>query len=280
MPSRVNWNAVHGDDFRVPEHVPLVDLTAELTALLGSTDPELRHALAYRTLATWISRGIYDDLLPGLGDGMTAGLLEGLGRPEDDTVFRRSFSALIIECCIARDNQRPLVAGGQVLDWGDRVATWLLREADVRGFVPSRGWAHPVAHGADVLATLAASPHLGPPELVVLLDVMAERIALPVERVFVNGEPDRLAAAVVAVLQRDRVSFDQIETWLRGLLGEHLGSAVPHRAPSSQRGNIEAFLRALYVQLSIGPHSPTHRADLLLALVDALRELNPLLRRE
>ena len=41
--------------------------------------------------------------------------------------------------------------GGKVLEWGDRLATWLLRERDLRGFVPGKGWAHAVAHGADAL---------------------------------------------------------------------------------------------------------------------------------
>ena len=80
---------------------------------------------------------------------------------------------------IDRDNQRPLVSGGKVLDWGDRIATWLLREVDLRGFVPGKGWAHAVAHGADVLKTLAESPHLSAPELTVLLDVIADPNALP-----------------------------------------------------------------------------------------------------
>ena len=42
--------------------------------MLGSTDPEVRDGTAYPALATWIDRGVYDDLLAGLGDGMAAGL--------------------------------------------------------------------------------------------------------------------------------------------------------------------------------------------------------------
>ena len=43
-----------------------------------------------------------------------------------------------------------------MLEWGDAIATWLLRERDLRGFVPGKGWAHAVAHGADALGALAA----------------------------------------------------------------------------------------------------------------------------
>ena len=41
--------------------------------------PELRDGIAYPVLATWVDRGVYDDLLVGLGDGMVAGLAVGLG---------------------------------------------------------------------------------------------------------------------------------------------------------------------------------------------------------
>jgi hypothetical protein len=103
------WVKVLGDDHSVPRDRPLADLTAELTQMLGDPDPRVRDELAYPTLATWIGRGEYDDLLPGLGDGMATGLRSGLGDSDTDTVFRRSFSALVLAECIARDTARPLV---------------------------------------------------------------------------------------------------------------------------------------------------------------------------
>ena len=53
--------------------------------MLGSTDPDLRDGVAYPVLATWIERGVYDDLLAGLGDGMAAGMTIGLGQIGTDT---------------------------------------------------------------------------------------------------------------------------------------------------------------------------------------------------
>ena len=155
------WKQVHASGLAVPSDRPLDDLTAELTRMLGDTDPETRDGTAYPTLATWVERGVYDDLLSGLGDGMAAGLGVGLGERDTDSVFRRSFSALVLGECIGRDNQRPLVVGSKVLEWGDRVATWLLRERDLRGFVPGKGWAHAVAHGADALGHAGELPARG-----------------------------------------------------------------------------------------------------------------------
>src|SRR6478735_6251592 len=211
------WRQVHAEGLAVPSDRPLDELTAELTRMLGDPDPAQRDGMAFPTLTTWIERGVYDDLLAGLGDGMATGLRVGLGERDTDTVFRRSFSALVLGECIARDNARPLLPGGKILEWGDRLTTWLLRERDLRGFVPGRGWAHAVAHGADALRALAGAESFGRLELTVLLDVVADRLLGTPAVHLVHGEPDRLAAAVMAVLRRDVVVLDVVEPWLARL---------------------------------------------------------------
>jgi hypothetical protein len=272
--SAAYWRQVHEDDFAVPTDRPLADLTAELTRLLGDADPDLRDGLALPALATWVERGVYDDLLRGLGDGMAAGLRVGLGERDTDTVFRRSFSVLVLGQCIARDNERPLVPGGKVLDWGDRIATWILQERDLRGFVPGKGWAHAIAHGADALGVLARSPHVGAAELVVVLDVIAERLAAPADGLLTSGEPDRLALAAMSVLRRNRVPWDLVEPWVEAITATAAHQQLPDRDPYLRSGDAEAFLRALYLQLALGPRPPAVRADLMLLLVDALRSTN------
>ena len=90
------WQQLQHADFEVPTDRALSDLTAELTSMLGSPDAELRDGTAYPALMTWIQRGVYDELLGGLGDGMVAGLQTHLGESGTDSVFRRSFSVLIL----------------------------------------------------------------------------------------------------------------------------------------------------------------------------------------
>jgi hypothetical protein len=243
--------------------------------MLGSTRPEVRDGTAFPALATWIENGVYDDLLAGLGDGMAAGLRVGLGERESDTVFRRSFSVLVLGECIARDNAAGLVPPGKVLEWGDRVSTWYLRERDTRGFVPGKGWAHAVAHGADAIGTLAESPHLDKAELTVLLDVLADRLTLPAEAQFVHGEPDRMAAATMCVLRRNVVPLSVLEPWVARLAAAATARLPRGTDPFLHRGNSESFLRALYLQLALAPRPPAVRSDLLLVLVDALRRTNP-----
>ncbi len=272
------WNQVLADGLAVPSDRPLDDLTADLTRMLGSTDPAQRDGTAYPALTTWIDRGVYDDLLTGLGDGMAAGLRVGLGEEGTDSVFRRAFSVRVLARCVARDNEHGLVTDATVLGWGDRIVTWLLRERDVRGHVPGKGWAHAIAHGADAIGALAASPHLGAPELTVLLDVLADRVLLPVDRALTSGEPDRAARATMAVLRRDVLPMALLEPWVGRLAAAAAPTGSVDDSPTSDpflaTGNAESFLRALYLQVALGTPAPDVRSDLLLVLVDALRASN------
>jgi hypothetical protein len=272
--STAYWQQVRSAEMKVPTDRPLADLTAELTTLLGSTDPVERDEIAYPILATWISEGVYDDLLAGLGDGMAAGLTQGLGESGTDSVFRRSFSALVLAECIERDNAESRLPATKILEWGDRVSGWLVRERDVRGYVPDRGWAHAVAHGADAIRVLADSPHLGLNELTVLLDVVADRVIEQTPAPLSSGEHDRLAMATMGILRRRLVPLRIIEPWLaRVTSAATLGEAVDGD-PYLITGNPEAFLRALHIQVALAPEPIDVRADLLLELVAALRVTN------
>lgn len=287
------WQEVLEGGARVPADTPLDDLTHELFEMLGDPDPRIRDSLAYPVLATWLGEGVYDDLLSGLGDGACAGLRAGLGADGDDSVLRRSFSALVLADVVRRANVTGGVSPTTILTWGDSATTWFTRERDLRGFAPGRGWAHAVAHGADVLGQLARSYHLGVHELTVLLDVVADRILQPTAYRLHHGEDDRLAYAVMAILHRDLVPASVVEPWVA-----RLGAALraPRGAvewPSPTAFNAQAFLRALHLQLATGVRgedtpgdqvlfaaAPQTRADLVLAIVEVLRAAAPWLYRQ
>ncbi len=277
----VDWDQLHrrlrDGDSRPPTDRPLADLTAELTEMLGSPDLHVRDELALTVLTTWIAEGVYDDLLPGLGDGIATGLLIGSGETGTDSVFRRSFSALVLAECIQRDNDQGLVPPGKILEWGDRLATWFLSEGDLRAFVPGKGWADAVSHGADAIGVLAASPHLAAPELGVLLDVLGERATGPADEVWAAGEPDRLALATLQVLHRGLLAPDDVESWLAGLAATVTDSERPSLAApgAPARHNTTNYLRALYLHVSIGRRPPPGRSDLLLVLIESLRAAQP-----
>lgn len=278
--AQVDWGRMQGSGFPVPTDTPLADLTAELTEMLGSPDPRVREDIALTTLRTWIRRGVYDDLLRGLGDGMAPGLMKGLGSTGSTTVFRRTCSGIVIAYCIARDHTERRLPGWKVLEWGDRLTSWLLAERDERGYVPDQGWAKAIPRGADVLGELARHPHCGAPELAVLLDVVADRTAACHRRAWLHDEADRLARATLQILRRDLVPVDVVEAWL-GRIGEATQQHDPSQDvlatsdPAIAATNASAYLRALYIQLALSPDQPACRADVMLLLIDQLRSTRP-----
>jgi len=288
------WQQVLASDMAVPDERPLNELTAELVAMLGSTNPVERDDVAYPVLATWVSEGVYDDLLVTFGDSMADGLRHGTSRhrgddasAEDDSVFRRSFSALVLAECVLRDNVAHVLPRDAVLNWADRAIAWYVREQDLRGWVTDKGWAHAVAHGADLIRALAASRHLDAVQLEVLLDVLGERMLASSARTLTDGEDDRCAYAALTILQRNLLETDQLDVWVermgRGLVRPRAYSPAAWPSPSAR--NTSAFLRALYVHLAIGirpeettlsfDEPPSCRADLLLSLLSVLPELTP-----
>lgn len=268
------WHEVLSSDLAVPQDRPLDELTAELTTMLGSPDPELRDGLAMQVLTVWIGRGVYDDLLVGLGDGMVAGLRVGIGESEGTSVFRRSWSARVIAQVLRRDNDAELLTASDVLRWGDLIAVWMLREEDVRGWIPGQGTARAVAHGADAIAALASSRHLERLGLTVLLDVLADRVLDT--NPLLSGEIDHLAAAAVQVVAREQVGLDVLEQWIARIASEADPEFVAAGAdPHLSTHNAQNFLRTLHLLLLLGSHRPQTRADLLLVIADALQFSNP-----
>ncbi|MEG9226505.1 DUF2785 domain-containing protein [Aeromicrobium sp. Sec7.5] len=299
------WLSVRTTGMDVPADRPLDAMTAELVQMLGDPSPRLREELAYPILTAWLQRGVYDDLLSGLGDGIVSGLGYGLGRDgtpdedgaEDSSVIRRSYSALMLAEIVGRDNDVHLVQAASVLAWGDAATSWYVRELDHRGWIPEIGWAHAIAHGADLLAALARSRHFGALELTVLLDVVADRVLAPTAYAWRHGEDDRLAFAVMTLLHRNALDTSLVEPWLArlgaGLQPPRTRGHLDAEWPTTEARNTSAFLRALHLQLALGvqgrsdlrgdadlfAEQPAGRADLLLAVLDQIRSESPWLYR-
>jgi hypothetical protein len=260
------WKQVVAEGRRVPDDRPLDEMTADLTRMLGDRDPDVRERIAHPTLAAWIADGVYDDLLSGLGDGMCAGLDVGLGSTEDDTVLRRSGSARVLGHCLERDTAASLLDQDTILRWGDHLAGWLLRERNLRDFGPSTRVGTAVAHGAVALGALVRSPRLGKMELVVLLDVLADRVLAPGDDLGAD-DLDQLAATGLAAVGRDLVPLELLEPWVA-----RVATAAAERSAVARHA--QGFLRSLHLQLALGTPQPAVRSDLLLVLIDHLRATN------
>lgn len=267
------WETVEQQGMTPPPGRSLSALSAELGALLGDPDPRTRRT-AYRVLATWVGDGVYDHLLERLGTGVSRLLTDGLGEVATDSVFGRSQAALVLAEIIRRDNEAHLLTARTMRGWGESLAEWYLAERDLRGFVTGRGWARPLAHGADAIGQLADSRHLGRLGLIYLLDLLAERLLLPTGEFLVAGETDRMAAAAMAVVRRRVVDRASLEEWVARLAARSQPRVNGEFHPYLVAHNVQAFLRALYLQLALSPDRSRVGSDLQIALVGHLRETN------
>src|SRR6266542_1036431 len=238
------------------------ELTPELLSWLGSSDAELRDEFAYPILTGWIERGQYGpDELRGIAGQMLGNLGEGLGESGTDSVFLRSFSALILMEVVARDNAEPF-----------------LDQRDLRGWVEGLGWAHAVAHTADLLMMLSRSRYLGPVELAGLLDGIADRLLTQGDTVFLYQEDERLAYAVLNVLRRGLLDRAAVNRWLGRFVRpsgfETWQPVYVEPGLTVARVNVTSFLRSLYFQLLLTKSPPDELERLLEGVVEVLREMD------
>ena len=132
---------------------------------------------------------------------MTANLEAGLGEQGTDSVYLRTYSVLILMEIVAFDNANPFLDQADLDGFLEAALGYLLRERDLRSWVPGPGWANAIGHTADLFMMLARSPHLGATELQRILDAIADRLLTPAPAVFVHHEDERLAYAILNVLR-------------------------------------------------------------------------------
>ena len=271
------WNQVQATGFEVPTDRPLDDLTAELTTMLGSTEAEVRDGTAYPALATWIDGGVYDDLLAGLGDGMTVGLSAGVGENGTDSVFRRSFSALILAECLERDNAQHLLPSAR-RSWtgatGSRPGSSPRRTpaASCRARAgPTRSPTAPTPSASSASRPTWPAPSTRCCSTSWPSACSSSRSTSRSWRASPTGWPH----AAMRILRRNTVGVDVLEPWIHRIGGAANpfgkgGASDPYPAAAAP----QAFLRALLRAALARPEAPTVRPDLLLVVIEALRMSN------
>ena len=272
------WRMLRATDFAVPADHDLGVLTEALLGYLSALDPELRDSVAYETLATWMSRGVYSpEQLRAMGRGLLPRLTAGIETPGTDAVFERAFSLLVLAELLHNDNKTPFLTAAELRDWLAAGLDAFARERDQRGYLPDLGWAHATAHAADLLGAAARSPRVGVAELERILSAIAAKLTESTAHVFIHLEDERLAAAALSVLRRKLLEGAILDDWLASLTAR--GYAFESGWFAAEAGanalhNTRSFLRSLYFQLRLGCDLPLGAAALAVRVENALRALD------
>jgi hypothetical protein len=272
---RAFWKDVRSRGDAPPEGADVPELAMELVGYLSSTDPDVRDGLAYEVLARWIGRDrrLSHDAVIRIEAVLLERLRDHVGAVGDDTVFGRSFSALILGEIAGREVEEQAMSDDQLTAMVQAARAYASTERDLRGHVEGRGWAHAAAHTADWLDALARNPRLGRERAQVVLDAVLELTVRRHGHILFHGEDARLAQPILDLLGREHVDGAMFSAWLARLLaplGVKGGPAFDAGLYAAQR-NARNLAFTLFVRLSLEEKRSAAQSAALAALTSSLR---------
>jgi hypothetical protein len=106
--------------------------------------------------------------------------------------------------------------------------------------------AHSFGHIGDLLRTLALSKEMEDKNLLDILYIVKEKIAIH-DYVFINEEAERLTTSVLYIIEREILKEEEIKNWINSFKNLKLPESYPEVHYFKE--NIKNFLRSLYFRL-------------------------------
>jgi hypothetical protein len=273
------WVSIAKNDYKIPEGHTLEDLTNILFSYLGSTDPELRDEIAYIVYANWLKRGMYSsETLKSHIEILLSNLDKGIGETASDTVFLRTFSILFLAEIVHNDNKNPILERGQIQSILAKGLWYLEAEKDPRGYIPVKGWAHALAHTADLLLVLSRNRNTNAEDLWNVLTAISNKIIHSTDHIYIHGEDNRLASAVIAILRRNLLPLDKIELWTKSLVepdGRDWKGVFLEEERNRAFHNTSNLLRSLYFELVLDEDEDPQREQITALVLNTIKTLKP-----
>jgi Protein of unknown function (DUF2785) len=266
------WQAIAKNDYAVPAGESVAELSGELSGMLGSRDPELRDETAYTTLTYWIyeKRLLSAAELRPLIAEWVGNLSRDVGSMGNDSVLRRSFSALMLSVVVARDNAAPFLEEKEFRNILERTLAYFDAEKDLRGYDPEVGWMHSAAHTADLLKFLGRSRYFTRDDQAAILGAVGRKLR-SAGVVFTFGEDERLARTVLSIVGRADFDSAGFHAWLAGCKPVPPGSARPAVAELRSYQNLKDMLAKLEVVLVSLPSDSPHAKEAGAAVLDVMK---------
>jgi hypothetical protein len=238
---------IKANDFNLPAQTDRWALAEAMLAHLGSTDPELRDDLIYRTLSRWALRDKFTSeelrrLLNIVTDDQH--LFYHVGEKESDSIFTRTFSMLSLVLPLYVHRRAAFLSVAEVRDTLAKVLQYLAQEKDWRGHIGVKGWAHAAAHAADVLDELAQCEEIERESSLQILEAMKATLSIG-DAVFMHEEDERMAYAALNLIKRRTLIERDVEPWLRSFAPIEPSGDV---SELYRRINVKTFLRSLFFQ--------------------------------
>lgn len=233
-----------------PSETEKEQLVFDMLDNIGSTDSELRDDLIYSTFSQWMQNGdLPDKTLKSIYELLFTErhIFHGIGETGTDSVFKRSFSVLLIPLLLIANQNTPFLRKEDIAKMKEDVIRYIHEEKDVRGYVAGKGWAHAMAHIADAIDELGKNAALTDADKFELLEAV-RFIICKKSASYSNLEDERLTTAVVTILRNAQIASYQFENWLREFT--RWDKTEKWNEEYIIITNVKNFLSSLYFRLS------------------------------
>ncbi|KAA1191704.1 DUF2785 domain-containing protein [Paenibacillus sp. B2(2019)] len=259
----IDLQRIEENDYELRSGEQLRDYVKLMLEYIGDPQPKLRDDLIYSTFYKWINEKQWfsdaelRELLLILLDEQH--LFYHIGSKEDQAVFTRTFSVLIIALILQRHREQAFLDSAEFTNVKEALIRYYEEEQDLRGFMPEEGWAHAAAHGADALDELVLCSES---DAAIREEVLAviQRMLYNDHYIFSDEEDERIATIVATMIDRHLLPQQSIVDWIRNL--EQCGGWRRSRGQYVAYVNTKNFVRSLYFRLLPSKNNP--------AMVEAL----------
>ena len=246
------WATLAKNDYAVPTGHTLSELKETLFGYLSSPDPELRDEIAYVIYANWLKREMFlKKEVREHTDELLSNFDKRIGDTESDSIFLRTFSVLLLAEIVHNDNKKPLLEKDQIQNILAKGLWYLDAEKDSGGHIPVKGWAHALAHTADLMLVLGKNRNTEKDDLENILRGIANKLIHSTHWIYIHGEDERLANAVMTILRRDLVIHEFLRNWLQSFTEPEIlwkGAYVDEQQARAFH-NVRNFLRSVLMDV-------------------------------
>jgi len=246
----IDLQRIEENDYELRSGEQLRDYVKLMLEYIGDPQPKLRDDLIYSTFYKWVNEKQWfsdaelRELLLILLDEQH--LFYHIGSKEDQAVFTRTFSVLIVALILQRHREQAFLASAEFTNVKEALIRYYEEEQDLRGFMPEEGWAHAAAHGADALDELVLCSES---DAAIREEVLAviQRMLYNDQHIFSDEEDERIATIVATMIDHHLLPQQSIVDWIRNL--EQCGGWPRSRGQYVARVNTKNFVRSLYFRL-------------------------------
>ncbi|MFZ3579449.1 DUF2785 domain-containing protein [Virgibacillus sp. DJP39] len=241
------------NDFQMDESINIQELTTAMLREIGNVDPVLRDELIYRSFCQMILQDFYSDkeLKEIVNTCMDhQHLFYNIGESGTDSVFKRSFSSLIIAVILHVNLQKNFLSTDDIQVVYESLLSYVDLEQDVRGLVPGKGWGHSVAHVADAIDELVKQPSLDSGDFEVIFASIIKKMTFNKDY-FNYDEDERMVIPLVEMLQRginQSIVCEKTSDLANNIKD---GFSTGNQSYFIYRSNVKKFLSSLYFHLDM-----------------------------